>query len=384
MQTNQIKEFIRAESKKLGFCVCGFTNAEPCADFVRYQQWLETDSLGTMAYLKREDTLAKRADPRALLPEAQSICVLGVPMALRPAPSEPEVASYAWYADYHETILSMAEKLVEKVRQQSAVSGQWPVDSDQQSAVSSQCSVVSDKLSAVSSQCSVVSDQQSAVSNHHSSLLTPYSSLPTPHSSLLTPNQLPDPSPQHPVFSYRICIDSSPILERSLAVRAGLGWIGKSSMFIHPKYGSRLFLCEILLNIPIEPDTPYTKDGCGSCLRCTNTCPNHCIDPESRTIRADHCISYLTIEHKGEFTPEQSKLVGTHLFGCDECLRVCPWNSRDIGESPLPLAGAVPQLSDYDLTDMEFKEKFRNSPVLRTKAKGLRRNIEAAVKNSNK
>ncbi len=342
MHSNQIKEFIRAESEKLGFCICGFTNADPPADFVRYQQWLETDSIGTMAYLKREDTLVKRADPRVLLPEAQSICVLGVPMELRPAGEEPEVASYAWYADYHETIFSMAEKLVEKIRQRLAVSGQWAVDSDQQSA-----------------------------DNNY-------------HSTLLTPNQPPAPSPQQPVFLYRICIDSSPILERSLAVRAGLGWIGKSSMFIHPKYGSRLFLCEILFSFPIEPDAPYTRDGCGSCMRCTNACPNHCIDPVSRTIRADRCISYLTIEHKGEFTPEQSRLVGTHLFGCNECLRVCPWNSGSIGKSPLPLAGVVPQLSDYDLTDTEFKEKFRNSPVLRTKAKGLRRNIEAVIKNSKK
>ena len=351
MHSNQIKEFIRAESEKLGFCICGFTNADPPADFVRYQQWLETDSLGTMAYLKREDTLAKRADPHALLPEAQSICVLGVPMDLRPAGEEPEVASYAWYADYHETILSMAEKLVKKIRQRLAVSGQWTVGNGQQSAVSGQWPVVS--------------DQQSADTNHHSSLLIP-----------------PAPPSQQPVFSYRICIDSSPILERSLAVRAGLGWIGKSSMFIHPKYGSRLFLCEILLSIPIEPDKPYTKDGCGSCLRCTNACPNHCVDPVSRTIRADRCISYLTIEHKGEFTPKQSELIGTHLFGCDECLRVCPWNSGSNGKSPLPLADAVPQLSDYDLTDSEFKEKFHNSPVLRTKAKGLRRNIEAAIRNS--
>ena len=374
MLSDRIKEFIRAESKKLGFCICGFTNAEPLTDFGRYKQWLETDSFGTMAYLKREDTLAKRADPRVLLPEAQSICVLGVPMVLRPAGKEPEVASYAWYADYHETILHMAEKLVEKIRQRLAVSGQWTVVSDQQSVVSCQWAVDSAQQSVVSCQWAVDSDQQSADTNHHTSLLTSHSSL------LISPAT----SPQQPVFLYRICIDSSPILERSLAVRAGLGWIGKSSMFIHPQYGSCLLLCEILLSIPIEPDTPYIKDGCGSCLRCTNTCPNHCIDPVSRTIRADRCISYLTIEHKGDFTPEQSKLVGSHLFGCDECLRVCPWNSHRINESPLPLAGAVPQLSDYDLSDTEFREKFRNSPVLRTKAKGLRRNIEAVIRNSKK
>jgi epoxyqueuosine reductase len=152
-------------------------------------------------------------------------------------------------------------------------------------------------------------------------------------------------------------------------------------MFISPVYGSALFLCEILSSLPIEPDESYCRDGCGSCQRCVNACPNRCIDPETRTIQADHCAAYLTIEHKGEFTPEQSQMVGKHLFGCDECLRVCPWNSRNTGDCPLPLASALPDMQDFDLSDEGFKEKFRDSPVLRTKAKGLRRNIEAVRRN---
>lgn len=182
-------------------------------------------------------------------------------------------------------------------------------------------------------------------------------------------------------FSCRICIDSAPVLERSLAVRAGLGWIGKSSMLINRTYGSALFLCEIFLSLPFSPDEPYRHDGCGSCHRCADACPNHCIDPESRTIQADRCISYLTIEHKGEFTSEQSKLIGTHLFGCDECLKACPWNRRISVDSPLPPADVIPTMGDYTLSEAEFKEKFKNTPVLRTKAKGLRRNIEAIRQN---
>lgn len=300
----KLKTFIKAEAERIGFCICGFTDAGPLRDFERYTRWLEDDAYGTMGYLKREDSLAKRADPRLLLPDVRSICVLGIPMRILPAGDGPEVASYAHYLDYHDTIIPLAESLIESIRE-----------------------------------------------------------------------QVPEP------FSCRICIDSAPVLERSLAVRAGLGWIGKSSMFISPAFGSALFLCEILLSLPIEPDQPYQKDGCGTCTRCVDACPTGCIDPRTRTIRADHCAAYLTIEHKGDFTEEQIRMVGTHLFGCDECLRACPWNSRNSGVSPLPVSLAVPGLSDESLSDEEFRDKFRGTPVLRTKAKGLRRNIGAVRKN---
>ena len=305
IRMRSIKESIKAEAEKLGFCLCGFTGAEPPEDFERYVNWLDRDEIGTMAYLKREDTLAKRADPRLLLPEARTIIVLGVPMGLKKPDPAFEVASYAHYIDYHEAIVPMAETLAGRIRDLSGMD-----------------------------------------------------------------------------LSFRICVDSSPILERSLAVRAGLGWIGKSSMFIAPRYGSALFLCEILTDLELPPDLPYTRDGCGSCRRCVDRCPNGCIDPETRTIRADRCAAYLTIEHKGDFTDEQAILIGTHLFGCDECLRACPHNSRNTGTSPIPESDVIPDPADADLSEAEFRKKFRTSPVLRTKAKGLKRNAEAVMKNT--
>ena len=299
-----IKQEIKAEAERLGFCLCGFTDAAPVSDFDRYARWLEDDPVGTMKYLSREDALAKRADPHLLLPDARSIIVLAVPMGLRASDGDYAVASYARYADYHETIPPMAEDLIRSIREITGTD-----------------------------------------------------------------------------FSSRICVDSSPILERSLAVRAGLGWIGKSSMFIAPGRGSALFLCEILLSLEFPPDEPYTRDGCGSCRRCADACPNGCIDPETRTIRADRCAAYLTIEHKGDFSEEQATLIGNHLFGCDECLRACPHNSRNSGNSPLPPADVIPAPEDAELSEAEFKIKFRNSPVLRTKARGLKRNVEAIRRN---
>lgn len=300
-----LKEQIKAEAARLGFCLCGFTGAEPSEDFGRYTRWLADSPEGTMGYLKREDTLAKRADPRLLLPEIRSICVLAVPMGLRKEAAPYKVAAYAHYIDYHDAIRPMAEELLRAIRQ---LSGREDLRS-------------------------------------------------------------------------RVCIDSSPILERSLAVRAGLGWIGRSSMLVAPGLGSALFLCEILTDLEIEPDEPYTRDGCGSCRRCVDACPNSCIDPETRTIRADRCAAYLTIEHKGDFTPEQAVLVGDHLFGCDECLLACPHNARNTGISPLSPAEAVPVPEDGELSDEAFREKFRTSPVLRTKARGLRRNAGAVREN---
>ena len=305
LETKQsIKELIKAEAEKLGFCLCGFTGPGPLEDFTRYLRWLEDDPVGTMGYLKREDAVARRADIRLLLPDVKTVCVLAVPMGLQDSDPAAKVASYAHYIDYHEAISAMAEQLVTAIR---LITGE--------------------------------------------------------------------------VFPYRICVDSAPVLERSLAVRAGLGWIGKSSMFISPRFGSALFLCEILLGTEIEPDEPYTKDGCGKCRRCAEACPNGCIDPETRTIRADRCAAYLTIEHKGNFSEEQTALVGKHLFGCDECLLACPWNSRCTGKTPIPPADFIPGIMDGELSESEFRLKFRNSPVLRTKARGLKRNIEALLQN---
>ena len=155
-------------------------------------------------------------------------------------------------------------------------------------------------------------------------------------------------------------------------------------MLVSRQYGSAIFLCEILLSLTVEPDEPFLQDGCGSCTRCVQACPNQCIDPVLRTIRADRCAAYLTIEHKGDFTPEQSALIGTHLFGCDECLLACPWNRHNAQTSPLPPARALPEESDGNLTPGEFKNKFQRSPVLRTKITGLQRNIAAVRDNLEK
>src|SRR5215207_2946120 len=119
--------------------------------------------------------------------------------------------------------------------------------------------------------------------------------------------------------------DTGPILERDLAQRAGIGWIGKNTCLIHPKHGSYFLLSEILLDLALEPDTPLTTDHCGTCTRCIEACPTDCILP-NRTIDATRCISYLTVELKEDIPAELRDKMGNWVFGCDICQMVCPWN----------------------------------------------------------
>jgi epoxyqueuosine reductase len=180
--------------------------------------------------------------------------------------------------------------------------------------------------------------------------------------------------------------DTGPILERDLAQRSGLGWIGKNSCLINPKAGSYFLLAEILLGIELEPDPPFTTDHCGTCTRCIEACPTSCIQPD-RTIDARGCISYLTIENKGEIPPSLRPRVGKWVFGCDVCQMVCPWNRFGKNEDKNGLSLhpdlASPDLGeDMLLTPQGFNRKFKNSPIQRARRRGYLRNVAVALGNS--
>ena len=185
----------------------------------------------------------------------------------------------------------------------------------------------------------------------------------------------------------KICVDTAPLLERSYARAAGLGWIGKNTCLINEQKGSWFFLAEILLSISVAADVP-PPDRCGTCRRCIDACPTEAIvqnKEQGWTLDARLCISYMTIEKRGAFSAEEERAVGNHLFGCDICQDVCPWNRRapitnDEAFAPKVIA---PKLKEMALLSKEdFKVMFRKSPVWRSKYEGFLRNVAAAMKNS--
>jgi epoxyqueuosine reductase len=177
--------------------------------------------------------------------------------------------------------------------------------------------------------------------------------------------------------------DTGPILERDLAQRAGIGWIGKNTCLIHPKHGSYFLLSEILLDLTLEPDPPIVTDHCGTCTRCIEACPTDCILPD-RTIDAARCISYLTIELKEDIPTELREKTGNWVFGCDICQMVCPWN-RFAGEGD-PAFGddspVRPLDQELSISKQEFNQRFKASPVKRAKRHGYLRNVAVALGNS--
>ncbi len=185
-------------------------------------------------------------------------------------------------------------------------------------------------------------------------------------------------------------VDTGPILERDLARRAGLGWFGKNTMLINPRIGSFFFLGELLLDLELAPDAPFEADRCGTCRRCLEACPTDAFR-DARVLDATRCISYLTIELKGEIDDALKPLVGERLYGCDICQEVCPWNisfSRTLAEPAFRERTAIAgknarRLADEILamTDEEFQRAFKGSPIKRAKLRGLKRN--AAVVRAN-
>jgi epoxyqueuosine reductase len=188
-------------------------------------------------------------------------------------------------------------------------------------------------------------------------------------------------------FDWKICVDTAPLLERSYAQAAGLGWIGKNTCLINQQQGSWFFLGELLLSIPFESDAP-PPNRCGTCTRCIDACPTAAIVPDGTggwTLDSRACISYLTIEKRGEIHKEFAEKMSDHVFGCDICQDVCPWNSKApvaAGPEFQPRWFAPPLAELAELTQEDFRRIFRGSPVRRPKYSGLMRNTAIAIENS--
>ena len=180
-------------------------------------------------------------------------------------------------------------------------------------------------------------------------------------------------------------VDTGPILERDHAAQAGIGWHGKSTMLIDQRLGTWFFLGEILTTLELPADQSV-RDRCGTCERCIKACPTGAITAPHR-LDARRCISYLTIELKGSIPLELRPLIGDRIFGCDDCLDVCPWNrfaqiSHETAFSARRSTTGMPLREYLELTDAQFRTLFKNSPIKRIKRRGFLRNVCVALGNA--
>jgi epoxyqueuosine reductase len=184
----------------------------------------------------------------------------------------------------------------------------------------------------------------------------------------------------------RVFVDSAPVLDKAWAARSGLGWIGKNANLLRRDLGSFFFIGEMIVDVPLLPDAP-AEDHCGSCTRCIDACPTGAIY-EPRAVDSTRCISYLTIEHRGDAIPgELHPLMGQWIYGCDICQDVCPWNkfarlTHEPRYQPREGVRGIPIREWAELDLEEFRRRFRGSPVKRAKYEGLMRNIRIAASNA--
>jgi epoxyqueuosine reductase len=316
-----LSQRIRTKARELGFDTVGIAPVHASAHGEHYRRWTEAGFHGEMEYLAREDAVAKRADPALVVPAARSAVVVArnyfTADTSPPAQSDPARAVFARYALNDDYHELLKARLIELQN--------W----------------IADELLPVGG---------------------------------------------------RAYVDTGPVLERELAQRAGLGWFGRNTMLIQPQRGSYFFLGAVLLDVELQYDAPFERDHCGTCTRCEAGCPTGALlgrdEAGAPVMDARRCISYLTIEQRGPIPRELRPLLGNRIYGCDICQEVCPHNSPKFvqitsEEAFWPRHGVqgerLIELMAMDQT--EFSRRFKNSPVKRTKRRGLLRNVAVALGN---
>ncbi|PYJ80910.1 MAG: tRNA epoxyqueuosine(34) reductase QueG [Verrucomicrobia bacterium] len=314
---------MRRRALELGFDACRFTTAEPPSSASQFQQWLASHRHGEMEYLQRN--ARKRIDPQQVLPGARSVLCLAASYTV---PS----------SEFRVPSLSRSETRNPKPETSNGVVARY--------------------------------------ARYHD-----YHDVLGPRLKQLTGfvNRLGGAGTRSLWY-----VDTGPLLERDLAQRAGLGFVGKHTNLISRELGNWIFLAEIITTLELEPDLPE-KNRCGTCARCIDACPTHAITGPFQ-LDARLCISYLTIELKGPIPVELRPAIGNRIYGCDDCLAACPWN-RFAREGKLMKEHGRRDLEQPDLIELlsldeaGFKRKFAGTPILRTKRRGLLRNVCVALGN---
>ena len=321
-----MKDTIRQRAAELGFDACRFTTAAPPASAEKFSGWLAEKQHGEVAWLERN--AHKRVEPQNVLAGAKTVIALAV--------------SYATSDEWRVT--SGREQPVEP-RHPSSVTRHYPGVIARYARFNDYHDVLAEKLK-------VLAAFVDGLGGGNATSLW--------------------------------YVDTGPVLERDFAQRAGIGFVGKHTNVISRQLGNWIFLAEILTTLELAPDAPE-KNHCGTCTRCLTACPTQAITAPFQ-LDARKCLSYLTIELKGSIPVEFRQAIGNRIYGCDDCLAVCPWN-KFAREGKLMKAHARQDLAAPDLIellqldDAGFKSRFAGTPMLRTKRRGILRNVCVALGN---
>jgi epoxyqueuosine reductase len=314
-------EDIKQQAKELGFDLCGIApvGAFPELSFLR--EWLDRGYHGHMGYLPR--TAAIRTDVRRIMPAARSVIMTGTVYNT--------ASPYSTERDDH-----AASPVAEVARYACA-------------------------------------DDYHDVLTRRLNALVAW--MRDRHSQAPEGAEMPG---RAEIFEARPYVDTGPVQERVYAQYAGLGWIGKNACVINPTVGSWIVLAEIICSLPLEPDQP-SLDQCGTCTLCLDACPTKAL-VAPRVLDATRCVSYLTIEYRGAIPEEHREGIGNHLFGCDICQEVCPWNAvAPHANDAWPSRPALSLLKLADLaesSDETLRALIAGTPLMRAGVKNLRRTLE--------
>ncbi|MCF7669670.1 MAG: tRNA epoxyqueuosine(34) reductase QueG [Verrucomicrobia bacterium] len=329
-----MKEEIRKRAFELGFDACGFTSADPPESGVYLEKWLQSDRHASMSYMQR--TLSRRLDLRKTMPAARSVIVLSAGYHLECWNKMPATVSG-----------------IEKGDQSSRDTGHSAASTQRRRAYIAGYARFTDYHYALGERLRVLSDFIRKLAQADAESLC--------------------------------YVDTGPVMERDLAQRAGIGFIGKNTNLISPKLGNWTFLAEILTSLELEPDTP-AKNRCGTCSRCLTACPTNAF-ADAFVLDARMCLSFHTIESKGAIPIEFRPLIGNRLFGCDDCLTVCPWNRfAEPGRIMAPEHRRV--FDDPDIvmlinaSEGELRRLLENTPLARLWRRRFLRNLCVVAGNS--
>ena len=326
------RDQLQRNASQLGFSLFGIVQAQPSPGFDRLIEWLKRGYAGTMSYIQKRSSAYEH--PNSVLAGCKSVVMLAMPYA----PNPSTMPSKAILFDEQECgSIETVVKFEAESRLGNYASGQL---------------------------------------DYHDLLRHRLNQL----SSLL--------ESMYPGSKNRGVVDTAPLMERDFAQMAGLGWIGKNTLLLNRELGSYMFLAALLTDVELAADDPFTADHCGTCTACLDVCPTSAF-VAPRVLDASRCISYLTIEYRGEIAPELSDQMADWIFGCDECQIVCPWNRKRQPEiapelKPIDMVTKTSLEHWLSMDEQTFRELYRKTPFWRTRLSGMQRNAMIAAGNTNR